>query len=88
MADELTKDSLKLKEFADQYGFRLNVAALVANFRKSVNFTQQEIAQKNFNSSSFFPFTTYKNLNLSECCSQHFKNRAAKNVSNKNLNTD
>lgn len=55
MADELTKDSLKLKEFADQYGFRLNVATLVANFRKSVNFTQQEIAQKNFNSSSFFP---------------------------------
>lgn len=44
--DKLTKDSPKLKEFADQYGFQLNVAALVANLRKSANFTQQEIAQK------------------------------------------
>lgn len=38
-ADELTKDNPKLKEFTDQYGFQLNVAALVANLRKSINFT-------------------------------------------------
>lgn len=46
LLNELTKDSPKLKKFADQYEIQLNVAVLVASLRKSANFTQQEIAQK------------------------------------------
>lgn len=40
LLNELTKDSPKLKEFADQYEIQLNVAVLVASLRKSANFTQ------------------------------------------------